>query len=156
MSGRHLSWGLVPLLLCALLWQGQRARQRWDASRLLNAVESVTLQLAEHQRADGRLLQYHAETLRRIAPQAPVNVGIPVARGGQYLLLGRPRAAVRAYREALELEPRAEIYVNLGRALRQIGEHEEARECFQKAMILDHNLADTLNDELLAEPTGEP
>lgn len=153
MSGRQLSWGLLPLLLFALIWQGQRARERWEASRLLNAVESVTLQLATQQRADGRLFQYHVEALRRVAPYAPVEVGIPAARGGQFLLLGRPRAAIRAYREALELEPRAEIYVNLGRALRQAGELEEAQQCFHKALILDHNLADSLNEVLPVNPT---
>ena len=70
----------------------------------------------------------------------PTNVAAPLLRGSQQLLLRDPQAAIRAYREALALEPRAEVYNNLGQAYLQLGDEDAAAEHFEKAVQLDRHL----------------
>jgi Flp pilus assembly protein TadD len=85
--------------------------------------------------------------LDRAAQLDPLEIGIPIARGSQYLLLRRPDEAIAAYREAAALEPRPEIDLNLGRALWMRGDKDAARQAFRRAV--------RLNPALRAEvPTG--
>ena len=58
-----------------------------------------------------------------------------------YLFLGRPEAAERSYQEAIDLEPRPEGYLNLGRAQWLGGRKEEALRSFGLAVKLDPLLA---------------
>jgi tetratricopeptide (TPR) repeat protein len=67
----------------------------------------------------------------------PLEIGVPIARGSQYLLLRRPDEAIAAYREAAALEPRPEIDLNLGRALWMKGDKEAARQALQRAVRLN-------------------
>jgi tetratricopeptide (TPR) repeat protein len=70
----------------------------------------------------------------------PLEIGIPMARGTQFLLLRRPDDALKAYREAAALEPRPEIDLNIGRALLQKGDKPEARAAFLRAVQLNPRL----------------
>ncbi len=149
MSGRRLFWILMPLLLVALVAEACYASRRWRAGNSLGMVETTTLQL----RAQGllarrpldprvrRLMDRNVALLRQAEQLDPVEVGIPIARGSLYLIMGREKAAIRAYEEALELEQKAEIYANLGRVHLQLGDEEAAREAFRLAVRLNHNLA---------------
>lgn len=147
MSGRRLVWPLIVLLGVALFFTARRAEERLRGSRQLNTAEAITLQTSLQGRVDGRVLQRSLEILRQTEKLLPTEVAVPVARGGQYLLLQRPKAAIRAYRQALDFERRGEIYANLGRALVLAGELEKARNAFRVAVLLDHNLAPALQQE---------
>lgn len=128
-------------LVAALVFQTDRLRDRLLASRLLRQVESLTVIAVNTGNLSPRLLAANLEALRRAAALDPAEVGIPLARGGQYYLLGRSEAALAAYREALALEPRPEIYLNLSRAYAQAGQREEADRLFAVVRQLDPHLA---------------
>lgn len=127
---------LLVVLLGLDLWGGLR---RLQASRLLRQVEELTLAVAA-QRVSANHLQKNLENLERAAELDPLLVGVPLAQGGQYLLLGRTGEAVEAYHRALDLEPRPEIYLNLGRAHMQAGREVPGRQAVKKAVTLDWHL----------------
>ncbi len=138
--GRILAWGIVLLLVAALGLQTVRARNLLRASRILNTAEQVTLQLAARGQVPPTILWRNLEVLRQAEELAPASVGVLVAQGGQHLLLQRPDEAARQYRRALELEPRPEIWFNLGRAQWAMEEREAAVESWVTASRLDSNL----------------
>lgn len=133
-------WGLVVLLALALGAQGHRAWRLLTASRILRAVERVSVALASRGRAAAPLLAHNLDLLARAERLDGANAALRLARGSQLLLLHRPEEALAAYRAALELEPRAEIYLNLGRALRALGRQAEADEASRKARLLHPGL----------------
>ena len=143
-----LAWGAVALLALALLAQTGRLRDRLTAGRLLQQVELVSMAMVERAQLPRPLLSRNLELLRRAAALDPTQVGVPIARGTQYLLLGNGSSAAAAYRDALELEPRPETHLNLGRALVLAGEMEKAREHFRLALRLDPNMAQLVPPEL--------
>ena len=144
MRGRAAAALLVTLLALALAGQTMRWRHRAMASRLLRQVELVSDAAYRYGQAPPQLMMENLEALRRAAPFDPAEVGIPIARGTQYLFLARPEAALRAYEEALALEPRPEGYLSLGRAQWLAGRREEARRSFELAVRLDPTLANQI------------
>ena len=143
-----LFWVVVSLLALALLGQTGRLRDRLIAGRMLRQVEVVSMALIARGELPPRILASNLELLRRAAALDPGEVGIPIARGTQYLLLGNGGSAVAAYRDALELEPRPEIHLNLARALVMAGEMEKAREEFRLVAKLDPNLVRLVPPEM--------
>lgn len=141
MNGRVLVWPVVILLALGLVGQSLRWRDRATASRLLREVEVVTMTAMSTRQLSEPLLFRNLEVLRAAAGKDPVEVGIPIARGTQYLLLRRNDAAIRAYEDAVALEPRPEAYLNLGRALWFSGRRGEARPYFEQAVRLDPRVA---------------
>ena len=141
MSGRALAVILTLALALAAAGQTVRWRHRTTASRLLAEVEALSLAAARSRQVSPSLIASNLESLRRAAPLDPLEVGIPIARGTQYLLLSRADPAIQAYEEALALEPRSEGYLNLGRALWLAGRTDEARWNFAVAVRLDPSLA---------------
>jgi Flp pilus assembly protein TadD len=146
MNGRLLAVPLTLLLVLALAGQTIRWRDRLAASRLLSDAEALTLGIAAG-RIPTQAVGDNLAALRRAAALDPVEVGIPIARGSQYLLLGRLEPAEQTYLEALRLEPRSEIYLDLGRTQWLAGRKEEALRSFGLATRLDPALAREL-------PTG--
>ena len=136
MRGRTLGGILSVLLLLALVGQTVRWRDRLTASRLLANAEALTLAVAAGQ-IPPRALADNLVSLRAAAALDPVQVGIPIARGSQYLLLGRAEPAEESYLEALRLEPKSEVYLDLGRAQWMAGRKEEALRNFERAVRLD-------------------
>jgi tetratricopeptide (TPR) repeat protein len=139
MKGRTLGGLLTVLLLLALAGQTVRWRDRMTASRLLANAEALTLAVAAGQ-IPPRALADNLAALRRAAALDPVQVAIPIARGSQYYLLGRAEPAEQAYLEALRLEPKPEVYLDLGRAQWLAGRKEEALRNFGLAVRLDPQL----------------
>lgn len=138
MSGRTLAVILTLLLTLATLGQTARWRNRMTASRLLAQVEALSVAVVRSgQPPPERMITNNLITLRVAAALDPVEVGIPIARGTQYLLLSRPDPAIEAYRAALALEPRSEGYLNLGRAQWLAGRTDEAKQNFAVATRLD-------------------
>ena len=136
-----LAWAAVLLLLLALLGQTGRLMDRLTAGRMLRQVELLSMAAIARNQLPRGLVASNLELLRQAAVLDPTEIGIPIARGTQYLLLGNGSSAAASYKAALELEPRPEIYLNLGRALAANGQLEEAREQFRIALRLDPNLA---------------
>lgn len=140
MKGRLVSWALLAVLVLALGVQTMRLRDRLRASQMLKAVEVTTSAAMAVGRLSTPLLLHNAEVMRRAARLDPLDARIPLARGGQYLLLRQPASAIAAYRQALAIEPRPEIYLNLGRAQLSAGQDEEARRSFETTIALDPHL----------------
>lgn len=136
-SGRQLFPFLFVGLIAALGWQTLRASDRIAASRLLAQVEARTLAAIQLRRAPSTLFTQHLAWLEAARRLDPLEIGVPIARGTQFLLLRRPDDALAAYREAAALEPRPEIDLNIGRALWMRGERDEARAAFARAVKLN-------------------
>jgi tetratricopeptide (TPR) repeat protein len=57
------------------------------------------------------------------------------------------REAIRAYRQAIRLNPRyLDAFINLGNVLKDLGSASEAKEAYQQALVLDPSHADTHNN----------
>jgi Flp pilus assembly protein TadD len=143
-----LAWVVVALLALALAAQTGRLRDRLTAGRMLRQVELVSMAMLQRGQMPRAILSRNLEILRRASALDPAQIGIPIARGTQYYLLGNGSSAAAAYREALELEPRPEIHLNLGRALALAGDVDEARKHFRLALRLDPNLAQVVPPEM--------
>lgn len=144
MKGRTLALLLGVVLAAALLAQTGRWHDRMLASRVLRQVEALSQAAVAYGQAPVRLMEDNLRKLDQAAPLDPVSVDIVNWRGTQYLFLAQPENAIRVYREALALEPRAEIYLNLGRAEWLLGRHDDARRSFDTAIRLDWRLANQL------------
>ncbi|MFL6233056.1 MAG: hypothetical protein ACJ76N_07975 [Thermoanaerobaculia bacterium] len=151
MRGRTLAGLLTVLLALAMAAQTVRWRDRMMASRLLANAEALTLAVAAGQIPPAALAD-NLKALRRAADLDPVQVGIPIARGSQYLLLGRAEPAEQVYLEALRLEPKSEVYLDLGRAQWLAGRREEALRNFTLAVRLDPGLVRVLPNEAAGAP----
>ena len=119
------------------------ARDRFLANRLLRAAEARTMQafsIATSPRGKA-VLEGNLVLLDEARRRDPAEVGVLVARGSQFLLLGRAESAAAAYREALALEPRPETYLNLARALKMAGHESEAGRELAVALRLSPHLA---------------
>lgn len=146
--GSLLVWVVVPLLALALVFQTGRMRDRLTASRVLRQVELLSMAVISRGEMPRGLVPANLELLRRASVLDRTEVGIPVARGTQYLLMRNGDQAAAAYREALELEPRPEIHLNLGRALLMAGDREGARRELRLAVRLDPQLAPLIPPDL--------
>jgi len=140
MRKRWAFWVALPCLLAALTLQTAHGMHRVEASQTLQAVEARTVQVVALGRAPAQLLHANAVALERAAELDPGNVAVPIALGSQYLLMRAPEAAIEQYRRALRLEPRPEIYLNLGRAFLLQGDREKARRNFRLAARLSPSL----------------
>lgn len=148
MTGRRAFWIVLALSLAALFVQARDARNRWRASRILKAVEAVSQQASQRGGLSRGLGDHHLRLLDEAGELDPALVDVPVARGWQYLLTGRPEGAIREFEDALALEPRARVWANLGEAHLQAGHRDDAREAFEKAIALDPLLARELAGQL--------
>ncbi len=138
MTGRRLVWLLCPLLVAALVYELGRARRLYSGNLTAAIVKDVTIAASQQGRLSPQLMMHNLELLRAHEPLAPTQVALPISRGGLYLLLDRPQAAIRAYEQALKLEHRGEIFAHLGRAYLKLGNRQAAEDAFHTAIVLDH------------------
>ena len=146
MLARHGRWLLILVLALGLAAQSWRAARLLDASRRLRAVEYTSTRAAA---AGGRavpLLMRNLELAREAERLDPASVAAPLYRGSLNLLLGRHAPAIEAYQDALRLEPRPEVYLNLGRAQLAAGDRQSAETSFARLRALDPRLAATAPD----------
>jgi len=136
----------LALLFAVALWP---AAGRLAANRLIRAAETRTLQAMRTglDPAARRLLDGNVAMLGDAIEQDPAAISARVALGAQHLLLGHAESAIAAYRQALALEPRPEIYLNLARALRLAGREEESRAELATALRLAPHLASQIPAE---------
>jgi tetratricopeptide (TPR) repeat protein len=140
MTGRQLFTALLPVAVLLLAWQVLHALRRWESSLVAAEVEQNSIAMTSRGIVSPPVLSRHLELLARAGDLDPTNVTIPLMRGSQHLLLRNSGAALRAYGEALALEARAEIYLNIGRAHTMAKDEDAAADAFQKAVDLDHQL----------------
>jgi len=153
---RGLAWAALAALILALGFQTVRLRDRLLASSLLRLAETRTLSAAATGRIASTVLQQNLLDLERAARLDPVEVGVPLARGSQFLLMRRAGAAIESYERALALEPRPEIYLNRGRALLLAGQAAAAGEDFARAARLDPALRIPQPAAIPAPPAPAP
>jgi tetratricopeptide (TPR) repeat protein len=139
-TGRQVFPFVFAALIAALGAQTLRVRDRIEASRLLAQVEAQTIAAVQARHAPSTMFVQHLQWLDRAQQLDPLEIGIPIARGAQYLLLRQADPAIAAYREAAALEPRPEIDLNLGRALLMRGDKDGARLAFARAIALNPTL----------------
>lgn len=154
-GGRAVAGIAAVAVLAALAFQTDRAIDRLGASKRLRVAKVMSDQMSRSGRAPRAVVAGNLRVLREARRLDPSEVGIPVALAGQYMLLERSDAAVEAYREAQELEPRPEVYLNLGHALLAAGRRDRARESFATAI----DLAPRLRGQVppgMREPAGRP
>jgi len=139
--------GLVAtaLVLAALFAQISRGRALVGANQRLRAVEVTSLGAARQGKRAEPLLLANLSVLREAERMDPADVALRVARGSVYFLLGRMEQAVSSYEDALRLEPRPEIYFNIGRAKLALGDHGAADTAFARAVRIDPRLAKELH-----------
>jgi O-antigen ligase/Tfp pilus assembly protein PilF len=154
---RRFAAGLIFLLLTgSLVLQTRRTLDRLEADRTLWRVEVITQQMAASGRVNATLLWQQIRELEEASRLDPAEAGHHLARGSQYLLLGRPEEAIEAYREALGLEPRPETYLNLGRAQNLAQQPQAAENSFRTAVKLDPYLRGQVPEEYRGRmPTRE-
>ena len=137
---RRSSLALAVILAILSVLQGVRARDLIVASGSLKQLEGRTQQLANFGSRGRPLLQQNLQILAKLEKLNPSDVGIEVARAGQYLIMGRNSEAIVCYKKALEFEPRPEIYLNLARAYMAENDEKAAKENFVEAIRLDTRL----------------
>jgi tetratricopeptide (TPR) repeat protein len=131
---------LCGLVLAALAAETARARRLVGASLRLRAVEITSMHAAQLGQRPEPLLLANLALLREAQRMDPAEIGVRVARGSVYFLLGRFDEAVAGYEDALRLEPRPEIYFNIGRARLAQGDRLAAETAFARAIRLDPRL----------------
>jgi O-antigen ligase len=125
------------LVAAAALWHGYTGCQLLHANRVLSVVEEEVLAMTRDRRLDRGALLRAAAALDLAMRWAPADERFPLAIGSCYLLLGDVERAEPWYRRSLAIAPRAETYLNLGRALLARGDAEGARQSFEMAVRLN-------------------
>jgi len=136
-----LAWIATGLVLAALYAETGRARRLLGASRRLHTVEQTSARASAFGGRREALLLANLKVLDVAAAMDPAEVGIPLARGSVYYLLGRLEPAIESYRAALRLEARPEVHLNLGRALYAHGATAEGEREMRRGTRLDPRLA---------------
>lgn len=139
MSGRRLILIVLPIALALTALTFRQATRRWQSSQIANQVFNSSMSAASGRLPRSALIR-NLEMLGRAEALDPSNVTLPMMRGSQHLLLRDAQAALRAYEQALALEPRSELYLNIGRAHRLAGDDDAAAAAFGKAVQLDRRL----------------
>ena len=149
---RRLLFAAATLASLALgILVGEQGIDQLRASHVLRAVELRTASALRGGPGAATIVIQNVAALRTIAALDPAEVGIPVALGSQYLVLGRYDSAIGAYEQALRLEIRPETYLNLGRALLGADRRSEALSAFERAVLLSPRLESELGEEVRAE-----
>jgi O-antigen ligase len=150
------AWLLVPVCLATAVGLGKLQLDRLRASVILSRVELASHAVIQRGEAPRNFFEVNLAALERAAQLDPANVAVPLSRGSQYLISGRPAAAIAAYRDALALDPRPEVYLNLGRALALDGQGKAAEEAVLTAMRLSPLLTKTATEILGSLKTAQP
>lgn len=148
MSGRRLLIIVMPLALLVAALVLRQSANRWRSSLLAVEVQSESYRTAATGRPTRAVLMRNLGLIAKAETLDPANAMLPMLRGSQHLMLRDPHAAIRAYRESLALEPRAEIYNNLGRAYLMAGDEDQAAAHFETAIKLDRHLRPQLESFL--------
>jgi cytochrome c-type biogenesis protein CcmH/NrfG len=138
---------LLAVAFAALLLPEVR---RYGAERRLRSAEAA-LDFVLRRSAE---VQNPVEVLDRVAERAagaarpfPGDSRGLVLAGSAQLVAGNAQGAAGFYREALARGERAEIHLNLGRALDRLGRHDAARAAFLRAIWISPPLSRAVPEE---------
>jgi protein O-GlcNAc transferase len=106
--------------------------------------ETLRLGLKYHQAGN---LQQAEHIYKEILNDQPNNYYALNYIGILYYQLGNYDSAIEYIKKALELNPTADAYYNLGNIYKEYGQLSDALSYFQKALELDPNNADAFNNE---------
>ena len=151
----------LPWLLPAALFAAFVLDLRWSANivrsqRLVRAVEGRTLAMIQSGKLQRSLILSHIAALEDAKRLDPAEVASRVALGSEHFLLSDFVAARAAYVDALELEPRPEILLNLGKSYYAAGDPEPSKPYFARAVNLDPSLAREVPEAVRRENRGLP
>ncbi|HUP21654.1 MAG TPA: O-antigen ligase family protein [Thermoanaerobaculia bacterium] len=129
------------LLGTATVWSSYCGVERLRANRVLRVAEDQASAMTRRGTLDRGVLRQNIAALTHARAGAPDDARIPHAIGSHYLLLDELSSAESWYRSTLELAPRAETYLNLGRTLWLRGDSTQAHQMFDRAVTLSPALA---------------
>ncbi|HEX2834619.1 MAG TPA: hypothetical protein VHW00_16525 [Thermoanaerobaculia bacterium] len=147
---------LVALIACA--W----ALRKWcyepyacnaaltDIQNATAAIEELRGQYSQFQRT-----QNNIERLQKLEPACRADVRLYVLLAANESAAGRAQNAVDAYRKALTIDRRSEIYFGLARELVQLGRTEEAVEAFTVAARFNPYASDWYPSEEILRRVNE-
>jgi tetratricopeptide (TPR) repeat protein len=136
MNGKLLGLITLGLLVAATVATARHEFERLGANRMLYIAETQAGVLASQGPQQRQIAARNLAGLQRAHKASPADPRIPHAIGSYYLLLDQLGQSEIWYRRALELEPRAETYLNLARVLERRNERAEAAEQYRTAARL--------------------
>lgn len=142
---------LTILLVLVGVWRFDQARDQLGASFTVARVQAEAQAMLATGRVYPHMVRAWVEQLRAARAANPAEVALPLAEGSLHLLARHPEAAAGAYEDALALEPRPEIWLNLGRVQLAGGDREAARESFRRALVLAPHLSDEVPPDVRRE-----
>ena len=151
----------LPWLLPAALLVAFALDLKWSANilrsqRLIRAVEGRTLAMIQSGKLQRPLIVSHIAALQDAKRYDPAEVASRMALGSEHFLLSDFVAARAAYEDALALEPRPEILLNLAKSYYAAGDPEPSKPYFARAAKLDPALAREVPKEVRLENRGLP
>src|SRR6187549_522674 len=132
-----LPWILPAALLAAFAGHLKTSADIVRAQRLIRAVEGRTMAMIASGKLQRPLIVSHIAALEDARQLDPAEVASRVALGSEHFLLSEFPKAREAYEDALRLEPRPEIYLNLGKSYFAAGDAESSKTYFARAVKLD-------------------
>jgi tetratricopeptide (TPR) repeat protein len=130
--------GRIPVAVCvvlaavaAVLWQVDRVRINLAKKEIEQSTASALLM------PPSRAANAARGNLARLAPllrRNPVDVDLWLEAGANQRLLRQWEEAIESYTRALRIEPRPEVYLNLGHAEVQAGRIEGAIDHYARAV----------------------
>jgi tetratricopeptide (TPR) repeat protein len=136
MSGRILGLATLVVLVLATVATARHDMALLRANRVLWVAETQAGMLAGQGARARPVLMRNVSGLTRAQRAAPADPRLPHAIGSYYLLLEQLGQAEIWYRRALEIEPRAETYLNLARVVERRDRRDEAAELYRTAVRL--------------------
>lgn len=127
---------LVVLSLVASAALFLHGKDRIGAQRLVRTVESLAMEGGRRGQMPPRVLDLGLDMLRQAEDLDPSLTSVKITRGGLFMVAGRQASAERTYQEALVMQNRAEIWVNLARLRLSHGDSEGALQAAQAAQSL--------------------
>lgn len=140
-SAKTVAAVLAVVSLAAALWLFDAGKDRVGCQRLVQSTESLALEGARRGGLPNKARELGLDLLRRAEVLDPAEVSVFITRGGLFMVGGRMESAERSYRQALEMENRSEVWINLARLHLAAGDRELALDAARMAQRLDSRVA---------------
>lgn len=149
---RRLARFVLPAIFAAwVVAQVGRAADLMRAQHILWSVDRRTMEMIRTRDLDKIKLRGNLEALDAARKLDYVEVAIPALQGGQHLMLGEIERARLAYVVALQLEPRPEVLINLGKVCYRQGATKRAAKYFAQAVLLDPRMMSEVPEDFRDE-----
>jgi len=115
-----------------------------ESTELLRATSATTQITEDYQRVINA--RRNLERLRALVEHCPRQINVYTMVGANEQMIGRPAEAVDAYRQALAISPRPEVYMEIGNLLVELGRIDEAVDALSKAARYDKLYLNSIQD----------